>query len=192
MELHFIRHGEAEHNMNEPKTFQITNPDLTPKGVSQAKELRQIFHLKSSDLLLMSPSVRTIETAIIFANDLNCEMAVVPMFGPKIFPYKSNSKTLPCDKTLSYHELAGEYPFLDVFECKDLCTLNKPLNSIKEEAFMKLAYQFFHWCRKSERSRIFIITHDGTINSYLEILTEKKLTRDDMLSEGKYLTVNLT
>ncbi|WP_397334335.1 phosphoglycerate mutase family protein [Oceanobacillus sojae] len=65
MELHFIRHGEAEHNMNEPETFQIVNPNLTQKGISQVKELRQIFHLQSSDLLLMSPSIRTIETAII-------------------------------------------------------------------------------------------------------------------------------
>lgn len=192
MELHFIRHGEAEHNMNEPETFQIVNPNLTQKGVSQVKELRQIFHLQSSDLLLMSPSIRTIETAIIFANDVKCEMAVAPMFGPKVFPYKSNPKTLPCDKTLSYHELVGKYPCLDVFEFEDLCTWNKPLNSIKEETFKKLAYQFFQWCRKSERSRIFIITHDGTINSYLEILTEKRLTREDMLSEGEYLTVSLT
>jgi len=67
--LYLIRHGEALHNKlaGEKGTAVyldplLTDPSLTPTGVSQAKALQG--KIKGTELLIVSPLERTIETAL--------------------------------------------------------------------------------------------------------------------------------
>ncbi|WP_179866055.1 hypothetical protein [Bacillus wiedmannii] len=41
------------------------------------------------------------------------------------------------------------------------------------------------------RKKIFIVSHDGTITAYREILTKQKLTIEDFLGETGWIRINV-
>ncbi len=43
MEIILIRHGQGEHNLNDPESLNITHPRLTTKGKDQVRELTSLF-----------------------------------------------------------------------------------------------------------------------------------------------------
>lgn len=53
----FMRYGQAEHNLNEPKNFNLKNPKLADKGKKDTKNISDNFQF------WVSPTIRTIETA---------------------------------------------------------------------------------------------------------------------------------
>ncbi|KAF1834398.1 hypothetical protein BDW02DRAFT_333660 [Decorospora gaudefroyi] len=62
--IHFIRHAEGYHNSEHNEG--IPDPDLTPKGKEQCKQLSQSFpYFDRIDLVCASPIRRTIQTALI-------------------------------------------------------------------------------------------------------------------------------
>ena len=70
MRIYFIRHAEGYHNLNE-KSWNIKYPRLTEKGKIQAKNAKNKVP-STVDLVLVSPLVRTLETAdIIFDKNSN-------------------------------------------------------------------------------------------------------------------------
>lgn len=62
--IHFIRHAQGYHNINNDQS--IPDPDLTPKGREQCKELSTSFpYFDRIDLVCASPIRRAIQTASI-------------------------------------------------------------------------------------------------------------------------------
>lgn len=62
--VHFIRHAEGYHNSEDKEN--IPDPDLTPKGKDQCKDLSTIFpYFDRVDLFCASPIRRAIQTALI-------------------------------------------------------------------------------------------------------------------------------
>ena len=73
MELVFIRHGQGEHTMDVPRSLQLKDPSLTPKGVKQAELLRNKFPLTNNDIVFISPIRRTLQTAFIWSESIDCK-----------------------------------------------------------------------------------------------------------------------
>lgn len=63
MEIVFIRHGQGEHNLPVPDRLNMAHPRLTAEGRRQVSLLRGLFAFSDRELLIVSPTVRTIETA---------------------------------------------------------------------------------------------------------------------------------
>ncbi|MGM1048055.1 MAG: phosphoglycerate mutase family protein [Bacillota bacterium] len=192
MELVFIRHGQGEHNLNVPDRLNIEYPSLTAKGEIQVRQLKAKFNFNYKDLFIVSPTIRTIETANILTEDLDQPIKYIsPLVGPRMFPQNQRRSRLKCDEHLPIERIEKEYHEFVVIDAANQEVWIDGINDKEEKLFKKLGDGFITWIKAQGNSRVFIIAHDGTINSYRQLLGEKGLTRTDFLGEAGYYQVNL-
>ncbi|MEC0094190.1 hypothetical protein [Paenibacillus macquariensis] len=101
-----------------------------------------------------------------------------------MFPQNPEWITLACDEIYysdDVEELYKEFEVIDFNE--DLWT--EGINTINERLFKDVAERFIDWIKKL-KSTVYVITHDGTINNYRQILEERNLTRTDFLKETEW------
>ena len=71
--VYFVRHAEGLHNVN--NKWHIENPRLTEKGINQCIDNIKIFNDIDIDIILVSPLIRTLQTAsLLFPNYNNMEI----------------------------------------------------------------------------------------------------------------------
>jgi len=180
MEIVFIRHGHGEHLDDYPNRLNTLHPSLTPYGKFQVARLRDTIRLNSEDLVLVSPTKRTVETAIILKN--NDDFVITPLVGPRMFPQNPELSPLACDHILSRAEIMDLYSCVKILDFDLDCWL-EGINRIDQEVFEGYAKILLEWVRDSY-DKVFIISHDGTITNYRMLLGEKGLTRKDFLGEA--------
>ena len=190
MELIFIRHGEAEHTLDLPTSLKMRNPSLTKKGMDQANVLKESFPLANEDIVFISPLVRTMQTALLWSEGIHCRKIVTPYISPRMFPILPNKQTLPCD------EMMGKERIIDLFPSYEL-DVNAPFslghegfNTVVEEKFRKYAEEFLSNCSQLQKEKIYIVSHDGTITSYRQLLLGRELSRDDFPKEAGWFRIN--
>lgn len=180
MEYIFIRHGQGEHLLNYPNQLNMLHPGLTEHGVHQVEQLLDHITFCAEDLILVSPTKRTIETAILLTN--NFSFVITPLVGPRMFPQNPAYPSLDCDQIYSKGEIMKLYrdiKFLDL----DLDCWGEGINRIEQKIFEQYANQLIDWIG-DKYGRIYIISHDGTITNYRIMFGESGLTRKDFLSEA--------
>jgi broad specificity phosphatase PhoE len=184
MELFFVRHGQGEHNLNVPDRLNIEHPRLTDNGIKQVRNLKANIDFNENDLFVVSPTVRTIETARILTEDLLFSRKYIsPVVGPRVFPLKKDSKTMKCDITLTVSTVKKEYTDFKVLE-SDKTIWDEGINIMSADRFAQLGEEMIRWIKNQENDRTFIIAHDGTITNYRQLLGEEGLTRSDFLGEA--------
>lgn len=109
MDLTFVRHGQELHTLNTPDSLLIKDPSLTPEGMEQAKLLKYHLPLSGNDLIVVSPTRRTLETALLWSNGTQCEKMISPMVSPRLFPQKAEGHTLPCDEMMGAEDMEKEF-----------------------------------------------------------------------------------
>lgn len=191
MELIFIRHGQGEHTLKIPQSLQIEDPALTISGKEQAKGLAKKFPLNESDSLIVSPLRRTLQTAALWSEKIKCEKVVTPLVSPRMFPQIAEAKTLPCDLLLNKSEIKKEFPDFYIDETLSNTLWIHGINVLPEQEFRIIAENFINWCRKQDKERIFVISHDGTITSYREFITGEKLSRANFPSETGWFSLRI-
>jgi broad specificity phosphatase PhoE len=194
MELIFIRHGQGVHNTDVPARLNIENPRLTDQGRIQVDQLSTILACRDEDLFIVSPTIRTIETAnIITKHLLKPRKYINPLVGPRMFPLPKNPQAFlcRCDKSYPMDIVVRDHPdfILMLQENDDLW--NEGINTMDASAFKRLGIEMIDWIKAQNTSRAFIITHDGTITDYRILLGEKGLTREDFLGEAGWHRVIL-
>lgn len=187
MELVFIRHGHGEHLNDYPNQLNTSHPGLTEYGKMQVSQLRNQISFCSDDLILVSPTKRTIETALILTNHFN--FIVTPLIGPRMFPQNSEYPFLICDYIYSKEEIMNLYNNVMILDL-DLDCWGEGINRIDQDLFEEYAKQLIDWVGDNY-GRVFIISHDGTITNYRIILGETGLTRDDFLGEAGVHIIHL-
>ncbi|MDN8592638.1 histidine phosphatase family protein [Paenibacillus sp. 11B] len=185
MGITFIRHGHAEHLLNYPHQLNHLHPGLTEQGKRQATELRKQIKILSEDVVLVSPTKRTIETALLLTS--GDKLTVCPLVGPRMFPQNPEFPVLRCDQIYSKDELNAQYTGLRILDYELDCWVDG-INRMEEHQFAVYAGRLVQWCRE-HGERTFIISHDGTITSYRAFLGEKGLTRTDFLGEAVHYTI---
>lgn len=190
MELIFIRHGQGEHTLDLPESLQVADPGLTKNGISQAESLQTQIILTEKDILVISPIRRTLETAFIWSKDISCKKIVSPLVSPRMFPQNPEWKTLPCDKILNKKIIKEEFPTFTVDEELAEGLWSDGINTLPEQKFNVLADKFLEWCRKQSNKRIYVVSHDGTITSFRQFISGKKLTRKDFPKETGWIKIN--
>ncbi len=190
MDLVFIRHGEGEHTLNIPSSLHIEDPSLTVKGINQAKLLRNKIPLNNKDIVFISPIKRTLETALIWSNNIDCRLIVSPLVSPRIFPIRPGCSTLPCDKIMDLDIISNSYPTFEIDYKAPRKTWIEGINTLPEKQFKKLAEAFIVNCKRLQREKIYIVSHDGTITSYREMISGQRLSRNDFLQETDWFQIN--
>ncbi|MEH6889752.1 histidine phosphatase family protein [Bacillus sp. JJ864] len=191
MKLIFVRHGEGEHTNNLSDSLQMEHPSLTDKGREQALALREKLPLCESDILIASPTVRTLQTAALWSAQVTCRRVVHPYISPRIFPYREDARTLLCDKMLSQKNIQQLFPQFLLAEERNEELWRNGINTIAESAFCKAASSFIEWCKTLEISRVTIVSHDGTITAYRQYVMKQVLTREDFLEETGVYEIQL-
>lgn len=185
MELIFIRHGQGEHLLDYPNRLNTLHPVLTERGIFQVNQLRDQVSILNDDLVIVSPTKRTIQTAELLSNDF----FVSPIVGPRMYPQNPDYPSLKCDLIYSRNEIiefVGEAGIMDF----GLVDWEEGINRMNQEQFETYGKQFLEWCL-SMRQRVFIISHDGTITNFRLLLGEKGLTRKDFLGEAGVFKINI-
>ncbi|RJE90259.1 histidine phosphatase family protein [Paenibacillus sp. 1011MAR3C5] len=184
MEIVFIRHGHGEHLVDYPNQLNILHPGLTEYGRMQVMDLKDRVVIGSDDLVVASPTKRTIETAQVLLD--SSHFFISAAIGPRMFPQMYDTPSLLCDLSYTVEEIKRLYPTIPILEC---CVQGgEGINKLRQQDFEKLATDFINVCRERTK-RLLIISHDGTISNYRVYFGEKELTRKDFLGEaGMYQT----
>ncbi|PFB56383.1 histidine phosphatase family protein [Bacillus cereus] len=183
MKLVFVRHGEGKHTKDLPASLQVLHPPLTDEGRNQAKLLQCNVPLQETDILIASPTLRTLQTAIIWSEKVACQKIVHPYVSPRIFPYREGAKTLPCDYIVDQEIITNSFPYFSIEKSTNKQLWTEGINTITENRFRQIADEFLLWCYELGAERICILSHDGTITAYRQYLQKVVLTRSDFLQE---------
>ena len=186
MELIFVRHGQGEHTLDIPSSLQITDPSLTIKGVNQAKLLRNQIPLTNKDIIIISPIRRTLETAFIWSENIDCRKIVSPIVSPRMFPILPDRSTLPCDKIINLEIIKNDFPTFEFDMKVPLHIWSNGINVLPESEFIKVAENFISDCKQLQKEKIYIVSHDGTITSYCQMISGQSLTRKDFPQETEW------
>jgi len=187
MEFTFIRHGHGEHLNDYPNRLNTLHPSLTEYGKFQVTQLRNEINIDPDDLVLVSPTKRTIETAAIIKNGM--DFIISPLVGPRMFPPNPELPFLACDHILCKTEITnlyGDTEFLDF----NLDCWKEGINRIEQDIFEGYAARLLAWIGERHK-KTFFISHDGTITNYRILLGEKGLTRKDFLGEAGVYQMSL-
>lgn len=189
LDLTFIRHGQGIHTLNTPDSLLIKDPSLTHKGMEQARLLRNHLPLSKNDLIVVSPTRRTLETVLIWCNDTQCEKIISPMVSPRVFPQKTEGQTLPCDEIIGTENIKNEFPIfaLDLLFPTELWT--NGINTMPDQEFKVLGERLLRWCEQQSKGKVYIVSHDGTITSYRQLISNRLFTRKDFLEDGGWINV---
>lgn len=190
MKLVFIRHGQGEHTLDTPSSLQKEDPSLTSKGIKQAKLLRNQITLTDKDIVIISPIRRTLETALIWSEDVDCRKIVSPFVAPRMFPTRPEGKTLPCDKILDIEWIRNDYPTFEIDVHAPMNIWYDGINTLPEIQFRKLADTCITNWKQHQKEKIYIVSHDGTITSYRQMITGQNFTRNDFLNETGWFEMN--
>ncbi|PER24378.1 MULTISPECIES: histidine phosphatase family protein [Bacillus] len=192
MKFVFVRHGEGEHTKSLPSSLQLLNPPLTEEGRNQAKLLQRDVSLQETDILIVSPTLRTLQTATIWSAEVDCQKIVHPYVSPRIFPYREGAKTLPCDRIVDQEMVTKLFPHFSLEKSANKQLWMEGINIISENSLQQIVDEFVSWCFEVRAERICIVSHDGTITAYRQYLQKVVLTRSDFLKETGIYEINLS
>ncbi|CAM3543345.1 MULTISPECIES: histidine phosphatase family protein [Saccharibacillus] len=192
MPLLFVRHGQAEHNLDTPDRLERLHPKLTDLGRQQVAELNSRIRIDDSDLLLVSPTVRTLETLALLTEGGNARPAwVSPRVGPRMFPQNPAWTTLPCDIPLTREDVQAYGAGLKLRQPDTAALWRSGINAMPEAEFAPLARELIGWIAGQHCRRTIIVSHDGTINAYRQLLGEPDVSRHDFLGEAGCYTLDI-
>jgi len=173
--LQLIRHGEALHNKlareKGPEVYLdpiLTDPSLTEMGVGQAKSLHG--KLKSTDLLIVSPLERTMETALhIF--DAFEDHAKLPIALALDEIREVSGKHYP-DKRQAISSKKSRFPtinFSHIKEDEDTLWITEHREPRPQVSARVTEFLQFLWTRPEHH--ITVVSHHGLLDCMYELLT---------------------
>ncbi|NOU97689.1 histidine phosphatase family protein [Paenibacillus sp. LMG 31456] len=190
MEIVFVRHGHGEHMVHIPASYNVADPGLTQQGVEEAARLRLTLPLTEQDAVIASPTRCSLQTAQLWCTGTNAARFIHPAIGPRQFPNRYDFTTMPCDSTLEPPRLIELFSdFLLPTDIPAYLWL-QGINTVPSFLFEKWADQFIAWCKRLDKTKVHIVSHDGTIASYVEYIRRGKQSRDDL--PGRSEQVGLT
>ncbi|MFW0779008.1 histidine phosphatase family protein [Rossellomorea marisflavi] len=187
MEITFIRHGQGEHTLSLPESFQLEDPSLTEAGREQARSLSSVFDVTKDDLVVASPTRRTLQTASLIAGESGCRRVVHPLVSPRMFPQKPGAVTVPCDRMLDLKTIRNEFPDFEVKFGMDPDMWASGINVMPHDEFSEWADTFLRWIEDQGAHHVYVVSHDGTITAYRERLRRETLSRADFLNDAGWI-----
>ena len=166
--LYWIRHGTAEHNIlykkyGEKIYFKYRDTSLVLRGVEQAQKLRSTFNLNEIDIVLVSPLLRTLQTATTIFKD---DVKIIAI--DELLEYPQNYHL--CNHRKDKSVLKNVFPNVDFSRIKECSTWTDKKETIDQ---LKLRLKFlYNWIKLTNFQNIAIVSHNTLIATALDIDTE--------------------
>ena len=160
-----VRHAQGVHNLS-VANHSIVDPDLTPFGEEQCRQLAQSFPKHGSiDLLVCSPLRRTIYTTLLgFKQDIERCGEVIAL------PEAQETASVPCDTgsdiSVLRQEMAGKP--VDLSRVKEGWNSKEGRWAPTAEALQKRARETRQWLRARPEKEIVLVTHGGFVHYFTE------------------------
>lgn len=106
-----------------------------------------------------------------------------------MFPILPDKNTLPCDKILDLQTIKKNYPTFEIDMNVTLDLWSNGINVMPESKFIKIAEKFISNCKLLQKDRIYLVSHDGTITSYRQLISGQSLTRKDFPQETGWFKI---
>ena len=164
-----------------PRSLDLRHPRLTERGRGQVRAIKEVVRVTDEDLVLASPTTRTIETASLLCSDARPRRYVSPIVGPRMFPQDPKFNPLACDEPLDPETLSREFSEYQLHPDQADSEIWSGINQIPADRFAQAAPELLRWCKQTNSLRVIIVSHDGTIHNYRELLGEGNLTRASFL-----------
>jgi broad specificity phosphatase PhoE len=156
----FVRHGEGLHNVLEtPNRLQIYDPELTEKGVKQAKVIgEKILQRFVPDAVIVSPLERTLHTATVAFEDF---VHKIPFIANELC--RETLATKECNFRNSISSKLSRYPHVSFEGIPDAEHLEGA--DIREtiedqmEAMIDRARNFLDYLETRAEEKIVVVTH---------------------------------
>ncbi|KAL1534432.1 phosphoglycerate mutase-like protein 1 isoform X1 [Salvia divinorum] len=191
--IHLVRHAQGIHNVDGDKNYKaFMSPEyfdahLTQLGWQQVDNLRKHVHssglIKSIDLVVTSPLLRTMQTAVgVFGGEAYSDkMDILPLMVenagnsdhpaissldcPPIVAVELCREHLgvhPCDKRRSISEYRSLFPGVDfsLIESDDDVLWKADVRETKDEVAAR-GMNFMNWLFTRKEKEIAIVTHSG-------------------------------
>lgn len=113
--VHIIRHGQSLHNVD--RSYNQRDPPLTEAGHETSKNIELLGIIP--DLILVSPMIRTLQTAINAFPDLQNKI--------RVWPDLREAHNAECNKGSSKKYVVAQFPQFDYSQCSD--EWDYPLNT---------------------------------------------------------------
>lgn len=215
--VHFMRHGEGYHNVaqrewranpawdgssepytldNDPPPHRYLDPELTPKGIEQAKSLQSrvatIMKANPVELIVVSPLRRATQTALLaFETHVGEGLEVL---ASELCHEMAGRHT--CDRRLNKSVLMAQFPVVDY----SLIEEEDPLwSDWAREPWLEIgrrAAQFVEWLRSRPESRIAVAAHSCILLAILNAVVSRCEDADSASQQwfgtGEMRTVLLT
>lgn len=159
--LYFVRHGYALHNFLFWKlgkeAYHIRDTQLLQKGIEQATHLGLTWEDKNQiDLVICSPSIRTLDTALMIFKDTNHKIVASDL----ILEYPQGSEE--CNRRKDKTVLQALYPQVDFL---DIIYEKLPWNYKHEtkRCLHKRIKTFIDWIKSRKEKNICVVSHSSFI-----------------------------
>ena len=154
MRIYFIRHAEGYHNLSE-KAWNIKYPRLTEKGINQAKNTKNKVP-EHIDLVLVSPLVRTLQTADIIFKSKKNKFVSEEFIKEKVVN--------PCDYRQPVSEVEDEFNYVNFDNINDDYNFNKYESDIDVSQRMD---QFYDWILNRNENNIAVVSHGQFLYQFI-------------------------
>ncbi|CAG7642340.1 histidine phosphatase family protein [Paenibacillus allorhizosphaerae] len=166
MEIVFVQHGEAMHQLGGGSRLHAQDPPLTDKGKREAVRLSRLEPLSESDAIVAGPVLYLLQTADLWSKGTGCSRFVHPLAGPRQHPFRYDFRTPPCEWPMESERITTGFPeFLPPAHLPEHLWL-QGIHTLPGILFAQHAERFLAWCRNLEKSRVFIVTAEGTLQAY--------------------------
>lgn len=195
--VHFIRHAEGTHNVNESYR-EVRNLDarLTKLGIEQCKSLAESLQSNhprclQADLIVTSPLTRCIQTALHSMKPLLSKPRPLP---PRVVAVESLRETVNyiSDKRRNTTEIASEFPQVDTSHLetetdemwsyyeKLLGSHDAHITHRESAEVYKVAQRgrnFFRWLGERNEENIVVCTHSAFLRAILNFGMDETFTQ---------------
>ena len=156
----------------------MLHPPLTDEGRNQAKLLQCNVPLQEADILIASPTLRTLQTATIWSAKVACQKSFIHMYL-RVFSLSRRSENITVRLYSRSGMITKLFPHFSIEKSSNNQLWKEGINTISENSFQQIVDKFLLWCYELGAERICIVSHDGTITAYRQYLQKVVLTRSD-------------
>jgi broad specificity phosphatase PhoE len=159
-EVHFVRHAEGYHNSQHDES--IPDPDLTPKGQQQARDLSTTFpYFDRIDLVCASPIRRAIQTALLsmdpYLNSDSGRRKIVAL------PLAQESTDKPANTPSSLDKVGEEYgDVVDFTRCKEIFSeynVKRGIFAPESDSLEARARELRCFLRDRDEDEVVVVSH---------------------------------